>query len=278
MFIPAGNGFPAGPPAARFSQATGKSLHVREGLATAGWLPPRQPPEKHTCNCRVRQYPRLGIPSLTKWDTVVKCTKSETKKVREMSSRSLTIDRFHAVVRTTHRWVGIVVFPFVLFEGVSGVYLNHTDVFSVPFVQTSITVPTLVEPWDIGEAEILAQTVLGGPVKEIKRKREGGRHYYRHRADMRAKKTVVLEPQSHSYWFTTRYTATRYTKSGEIIEHRWRWKHIFGDLHTGLIGGWFGRLLADFVGVCLILFVVTGTTMWFLTRPRPSPAQVPQGD
>ncbi len=196
-----------------------------------------------------------------------------------MSSESFGINRFHALVRTTHRWVGIVVFPFVLFEGVSGIYLNHTDVFSVPFVQSSATVPNLAEPWDIGEAEILAQTVLGGPVKEIKRKREGGRYYYRLRADLRQKRTIVLEPRSHTYWFATRYTASRYTKSGEIIEYRWRWKHIFADLHNGVIVGGFGRLLSDLIGVCLILFVATGTTMWFLTRqrPGPSPAQVPQG-
>ena len=79
-----------------------------------------------------------------------------------MSSESFGINRFHALVRTTHRWVGIVVFPFVLFEGISGIYLNHTDVFSVPFVQTSITVPNLAEPWDIGEAEIRAKRFLVG--------------------------------------------------------------------------------------------------------------------
>ena len=45
MFIPAGTLFPAGAPAVRFSRATGKSLHVREGVATAGWPPPRRPPE-----------------------------------------------------------------------------------------------------------------------------------------------------------------------------------------------------------------------------------------
>lgn len=196
-----------------------------------------------------------------------------------MSSRSLTINRFHALVRTTHRWVGIVVFPFVLFEGISGIYLNHTKVFSVPFVQTSITVPNLAEPWDIGEAEIRAQTVLGGPVRENKWKRKGGRRYYRLRADMGAKQTVVLELRSHTYWLATRYTATHYTESGEIVEDRWRWKQIFTDLHNGVIGGWFGRLLTDLIGVCLILFVATGITMWFLTRqgPRPSLAQVPQG-
>ena len=96
---------------------------------------------------------------------------------------------------------------------------------------------------------------------------------------MGAKQTVVLELRSHTYWLATRYTATHYTKSGEIVEYRWRWKQIFTDLHNGVIGGWFGRLLTDLIGVCLILFVATGITMWFLTRqgPRPSLAQVPQG-
>ena len=79
-----------------------------------------------------------------------------------MSSRSLTINRCHALAGTTHRWVGIVVFPFVLFERISGIHLNHMDVFSVPFVQTSITVPNLAEPWDIGEAEIRAKRFLVG--------------------------------------------------------------------------------------------------------------------
>lgn len=115
-------------------------------------------------------------------------------------------------------------------------------------------------------------------MNENKWKREEGRYYYRLRGDRRAKQTVVLEPQSHSYWYSTRYTATRYTKSGEIIEYRWRWKHIFADLHNGVIVGGFGRLLSDLIGVCLILFLATGTTMWFLTRPRPTLAQVPQGD
>jgi hypothetical protein len=157
------------------------------------------------------------MPPLTKWHTVVRGRNSEIKKDQEMSSESFGINRFHALVRATHRWLGIVVFPFVLFEGVSGIYLNHTDVFSVPFVQTSVTVPNLAKPWDIGEAEIRAESILGGPVKEIKRKREGGRYYYRLRADMRAKQTVVLEPRSHTYWLATHYTATHYTKSGEII-------------------------------------------------------------
>ncbi len=174
--------------------------------------------------------------------------------------------QFFLLLKSVHKTTGILVFPLVLLAGLTGFYLNHGKPLSRFFAQPPTAMAAQSSPWSQEEAEKRAVAILGGPVNEDVKRRKKDRFYFRAHANR--KRLVGIDPQSHTYWLITRHGRTRYDANGAYLEHRWFLRRIAKDIHTGKIIGWGGRLLADLVSLCLVVFAITGIVMWFLSRNR----------
>jgi hypothetical protein len=165
--------------------------------------------------------------------------------------------------REWHTWLGVAVSLVVVVVAATGIYLNHKDLFRpakpkgerheakksppVGLLQTSTRQANL--PLTFDDALQLVQNAWGEKtVERIELKEHQGEIVYLVKAADGAE--VLIDLQSRELKAKTAPND---------------WGKILKDLHTGKIGGLFGKLLVD--GTSLVLIVLTGTGIYLWLTP-----------
>jgi len=187
-----------------------------------------------------------------------------------MSTKSK--NEFLRIVRSVHGWVGILILPWVIIMGLTGIYMNHSKAVLSLFPSQKYSESQfddfhpLVPITETTALELASAVWPDQPVKKIWQKNYSGRPSYLVRK--KGGLIVLSIPTGHHY-IKTRYYRWTFSPDGQLLHHKLYWGRVFKDLHqTGWLGGALGTFWADMVSIALIVFGLTGGTMWLMPRFR----------
>jgi uncharacterized protein len=179
---------------------------------------------------------------------------------------------FLHLCRSFHGWLGILVMPWVVVIGLTGLYLNHGRMFSPLFQQDHFSESRLDKlkppaPITRETARLLGERLWpDAPIKNISQKIYHGRPSY---FVKKPAGNIILSIPTGHYYLKTRYARRTYGSDGELLHTKIYWKRVLKDIHvTGWMGGGLGTWLADAVAVALMVFGISGIIMWWAPKIR----------
>lgn len=177
---------------------------------------------------------------------------------------------FAQKIRAVHKWMGLLLFPWVIIYGLTGLYMNHgkmvLSLFPADHISEAITedAPGLRADAEAAKAWLRAQPFA----PDSKSLKEGV--YYGRPAwfiALGGNTEVVAFRNSAQYVVRAPYHRTLYGADGAVQETRYYWDRILGDFHKrGFVASPFGSFLADAFSVILIGFGLSGLLVWGLPR------------
>jgi hypothetical protein len=176
------------------------------------------------------------------------------------------------LLKTLHGWLGVIVLPWVILIGLTGLFLNHERLVmgwleGEGFDEAEFDRWPGAQRLDIAAAQALAEAVLPGqtltPAKET-------RYHGREAAVFEAGGTeVIVALQSGHYWVKTDLTRVTHAPDGTVLETRTYWEGIFKRLHEqGWLTRSFGTWLADITAAAMVLFGLSGIVLFLVPRLR----------
>jgi hypothetical protein len=174
--------------------------------------------------------------------------------------------------RSLHGWLGVLVLPWVIVIGATGLYLNHSKlvrpVFGPQaFSESGFEAERPAAPVTREQARALAAALWPeDPIGKISEKDYHGRPSFF--VETRRGKVILSIPTGH-YYLKTRYKRRTFSPRGDLLHSKTYWGAIFKDLHrSGWLGWGLGTWPADLVSAAMVIFGLTGSTMWWVPRAR----------
>jgi uncharacterized iron-regulated membrane protein len=163
--------------------------------------------------------------------------------------------------REWHSWGGLFLSFFILVVAVTGILLNHKDLFfhrtNTPARSGLLTTATDLTSLNVSfpQALQLAREHYGDEsLEKIELKDDGGALTYK-----------VAKGDGEEIRIDA-VTGAVTTKYGKVLsgsgENQLNWGKIVDDLHTGRIFGAAGKLTVDFTSGVIILLTLTGIYLW----------------
>ena len=181
----------------------------------------------------------------------------------------VSVERF---LRSLHGWMGVLVLPWVILAGFTGLYMNHSDLIGGLLPSTDFHVEGFAAApgaalQDKDSARAIAVAALPGVVVMPKGKDSYlDRDVFVFASDQG---DVLVDAATGHYWLVSRYLRKLYTPAGQYVSEQIRWGRVMDSLHGS---GWLGRSLgswpADIAATALMLFGFSGLYLFFAPRLR----------
>jgi len=175
-------------------------------------------------------------------------------------------------LRLIHSWLGFFVFPWIIIIGATGFYLNHWQPI-LNFVQKADYDESLFDLWP-ASAEVTVDTAsrVAAQYWPEEAARIEPDYNYHGRAASRFRKAsgsvIVTKPTGH-YFVKTNLSRKTYAPDGTLLHSKIYWGSIFKRLHTdGWLGSGLGTWLADLTSLAMVVFGLSGFTLWLVPRSR----------
>lgn len=173
-------------------------------------------------------------------------------------------------LRTVHRWMGLLLFPWVIIYGITGLYMNHGDLvlsmFPRDHMQEKLTDD---RPGFRSDIESVKDWLSRQPYAQISTGLKDGNYYGKPAwfITLRDDDEVVAFKNSAQHVFRAPYHRTLYREDGTRLDTRVYWGRILSDFHKrGFVASPFGSLLADAFSIILIAFGASGLAVWGLPK------------
>lgn len=190
-----------------------------------------------------------------------------TTRIQPLRIRALHLSR------RWHRWLGLAFLLPTLLLGLTGIVLNHKELFfgggPTQPLQGLLSTATGVAPPPLSFADALERgRQIWGEIalEKIELKEEKGRLVYK--LVPGPGRELLLDARSGE----SRQVDGLRVKEGTAASTRLDWKKLTGELHSGKIVGLAGRLLMDAAALALGVLALTGLYLWALPcwQRRPS--------
>ena len=176
---------------------------------------------------------------------------------------------FERLLRTLHSWLGVLILPWVILAGFTGLYLNHEDLVLSVLPDGDVGAPAFVDGGtvqDEASARALAEARFG-PVEGGESKEFEGREALSFKAKDGSE--VLVDMDTGHLWQVSRYVVTLYAPNGTVLAHDLQRGRILTSLHErGWVGGALGTWLADFTACALMVLGLLGLFLLFAPRLR----------
>ena len=176
------------------------------------------------------------------------------------------------ILRTLHSYLGILALPWIIFFGVTGLYLNHPDTVLSLFPYKSYTdsayeFEQLDAPLTAEQASEIARPIW--PQSDMKAVERVKYHGYDTIHFVREAGTIIVAAETGHYYVKSNLKNTLYSPNGEALNRKIYWNYVLGVFHrTGWLGWSLGTILADITAITLIAFGLSGVTLWYLPRHK----------
>jgi hypothetical protein len=169
--------------------------------------------------------------------------------------------------RRWHRWLGLVFLLPTVLLGVTGVFLNHKELFfgaaapSQGLLTNSFSLDEI--PVGVGEALARSRELWGDiPIEKFELREEQGRLVYK--IVPGPGRELLIDARSGEWKLKEGLKTAQ--PAGKNEKAKLDWKKITTELHSGKIIGLTGRLLMDAAGLGLAALAITGLYLWWLPR------------
>lgn len=176
------------------------------------------------------------------------------------------------VFRTIHSYLGIIALPWVILFGISGLYLNHPNLITniLPasaYSDTSEQFESLETPLTSEQAADIARLYFqNSPMKSI---REIEYHGFNSIEFQRESGTIIVSKETGHYYVKNNFQNVLHSADGVVVDRKIYWNYFLGVFHrTGWFGWSIGTIFADITAFALIIFGISGMTIWYIPRHR----------
>lgn len=193
--------------------------------------------------------------------------RAEAKRRRVMS--------FERVLKSIHSWLGVMILPWVVAAGFTGLYMNHDDLIlslfpaSAHYDTALFEASPLARAVDGEEAARIAARVVPGVVLHPTSD-DNFRNRFVFTFDT-GTENVIVDEDTGFVWTDSRYATRTYAPDGTWLHTRIRWGRVLSSIHErGWVGTGLGTWLADIAAGALVVFGLTGLVLFFAPRVRRS--------
>ena len=180
---------------------------------------------------------------------------------------------FERLVKTIHSWLGVLILPWVVAIGFTGLFMNHDDLI-LSFFPTAhydtggFEASPLARAQDEASAEAFAATLA--PRAELFLDDEEDSFRDRHVYTFDAGDFDVIVDRATGFgWTNSRYVTRTYAPDGERLHTRIRWSRVLASIHErGWVGTALGTWLADITAGALVVFGLSGLVLFVMPRLR----------
>lgn len=176
---------------------------------------------------------------------------------------------FERLLRTLHSWLGVLILPWIIIAGFTGLYMNHEDLVLSVLPDGNVGASVFVDGGtvqDEASARTLAEARFG-PVEGGKSKKFEGRKALSFKTKDGSE--VLVDLETGHLWQVGRYLVTLYAPDGTVLAHDLRRGRILTSLHErGWVGSALGTWLADITAGALMVFGLSGLYLFFAPRLR----------
>lgn len=176
------------------------------------------------------------------------------------------------LLKTLHGWLGVVVLPWVVIIGLTGLFLNHQGLVmgwlaGPGYDEAQFDSWPAPRALTVDEAMALAQSLF--PKAAIARE-EDTTYHGRNVAIFAADGTqVIVALATGHYWIKTDLSRATHAPDGTVLETKIYWEGIFKRLHErGWLTSAFGSWLADITAAAMVVFGLTGIVLFLVPRLR----------
>ncbi|MCF6273396.1 MAG: PepSY domain-containing protein [Rhodobacteraceae bacterium] len=174
--------------------------------------------------------------------------------------------------RVTHSWLGLLVFPWILVIGLTGLYLNHSKLV-LGWISSGEYDESQFAEWPtgldltMGEAIVPTRDIWPGQrVLDVKEDTYHGFDSFIFKKD--SGRIIVTRDTGH-YFVRTNLTRTTYAPDGTKLHRKIYWNSAFNWLHArGWLDNTFGTWLADIAAGSMVIFALSGLYLFFAPRMR----------
>lgn len=176
------------------------------------------------------------------------------------------------LLKTIHGWLGVIVLPWVIVIGLTGLFLNHEAAVlrvldGAGYDEAQFDAWPGARPVTVAEAQALARSVL----PEATFTRDPDQAYHGREAaifDTVGTQVIVAVKTGH-YWVKTDFRRVTHAPDGSVLEAKTYWGAIFKRLHVrGWLTAAFGTWLADITAAAMVVFGLSGIVLFLLPRLR----------
>lgn len=174
--------------------------------------------------------------------------------------------------KTLHGWLGVIVLPWVIIIGLTGLFLNHERLVlgwleGAGYDETQFDRWPDPHPLTATEARALAEQVLPGETLTL----ASDTVYHDRKAaifDAKATQVIVALATGH-YWIKTDFRRTTHAPDGSLLDTKTYWGAVFKRLHVrGWLSNQFGTWAADITAAAMVVFGLSGIILFLLPRLR----------
>ena len=173
-------------------------------------------------------------------------------------------------LKTIHSWLGVLILPWILAIGLTGLYLNHWEFVNRALVPANYD-EAQFDRWpspmqqDLQSSFQLADKLW--PDREV-RNAEFAEYHERTAWTLQAGRTkLIVDLATGHYWVKTRFKRRTYTPEGTLLHTKIYWGALLKSIHEyGWLDRRFGTWLADITAAAMVLFGLSG--IYLFTAPR----------
>lgn len=180
---------------------------------------------------------------------------------------------FERVVKSVHSWLGVMILPWVVAAGFTGLYMNHDDLILSVFPATEhydtalFDASPLARGVDEAEAARIAAVIAPGVDLRLTSD-DDFRDRFVFTFDAGSYDVIVDEDTGFA-WTDSRYVTRTYEPDGTRLQTRIRWGRVLSSIHErGWVGTGLGTWLADIAAGALVVFGLSGLVLFVAPRVR----------
>lgn len=176
------------------------------------------------------------------------------------------------LLKTVHGWLGVIVLPWVILIGLTGLFLNH-EWLVMGWLDSQGYDEAQFDAWPGAKAltvqEALALAEGLNPGQAVTQDDDDTYHGREAAIFNAGDRQVIVALKTGHYWVKTDLSRVTHAPDGTVLETKTYWEGIFKRLHVrGWLTSTFGTWFADIAAAAMVVFGLTGIVLFLVPRVR----------